>query len=315
MSRPYFPRLVFLCIAFATSGLVHATLIDDFSTGPFSLEAIRYQTKSIDLRDLPINQVIGGSRFVTYNGLGPTTQSRVRLGVAEGEGRLRYDADPGSSAANFEIAYGKTSNLHADLLADGSNSLVFEFDSVNFESGVGYFDLIVSTQTDRLYTYAPASNSSGPTSLILPYRVFNRAPYDANFSDVAGISVGTSNGNLRGDFVLTAIRTAFFPRGDYNFDGRVDVADFQFWKSNFGQGAPYGNPYRTNAADGNLDGFVNSADYVLWRKNLGSSASAASATSAVPEISAFWLVIESIGSAAAAGAARTRRSLNTRMHV
>jgi hypothetical protein len=310
MSRPYILHLLSLCIAFMTTGLLQATLIDDFSTGPFSLEAIRYQNKSIDLSNLPTSSVLGGSRFVTFNGLGPTAQSRVRVGVEQGEGHLHYDADPGSSAANFEIAYGKNSNLHADLLGDGSNSLVVEFESVNFESGVGYFDLIVNTQAGRRYMYAPVRNSTGPTSLILPYWAFNRAQYDSNFSDIAGLSIGTSNGNLRGDFVLTEIRTAFYPRGDYNFDGRVDEADFRVWRGNFRQGGPYGGGYPVDAADGNRNGIVDAADYVIWRKNFSLSASAADGTSSVPEVSAFLLVIEAVVSVACAGIARARRSSN-----
>jgi len=315
MSRPYFWQLLSLCITCTTPSLLRAALIDDFSTGPFSLEAIRYQTKSIDQPNLPTNSVLGGSRFVTFNGLGPTAQSRVRVGVAQGEGHLHYDADAGSSAANFEIAYGKNSSLHADLLADGSNSLVLDFDSVNFESGVGYFDLIVNTQSGPRYMYAPVRNSSGPTALILPYWAFNRAQYDSNFSDTAGISIGTSNGNLRGDFVLTSIRTAFYPRGDFNFDGRVDEADYRVWRNSFGQGGPYGGGYPVDPADGNRNGIVDAADYVLWRKNVSSSGSAAIANSAVPEISAFWLTIEAVISAAYVGAVRTRRSSNTTARV
>jgi hypothetical protein len=315
MSRPYILRLLCLCITFTTTGVLRATLIDDFSTGPFSLEAIRYQTKSVDQNNLPTNNVLGGSRFVTFNGLGPTALSRVSVGVAQDEGHLHYDADPGSSAANFEIAYGKNSNLHADLLADGSNSLIFEFDSVNFESGVGYFDLIVNTQSERRYLYAPVHNSTGPTSLILPYWAFNRAPYYANFSDIAGISIGTSNGNLRGDFVLASIRTAFYPRGDYNFDGRVDQEDYRIWRNNFGHEGPYWGGYPVDPADGNRNGVVDAADYVIWRKNFNPSVSTASATSVVPEISVFWLVIEAIIGAAYVGIVRTRRSSSTTVRV
>jgi Dockerin type I domain len=307
MSRPYSLRTLSLCIALATTSLARAALIDDFSAGPFSLEAIRYQTKSIEQSNLPADHVIGGSRFVRFNGLGPTSQSSVSVGVAQGEGHLHYDADPGSSAANFEIAYGKDSNLHADLLADGSNSLVYEFGTVNFESGVGYFDLFVNTQSERLYLYAPVHNSSGPTSLILPYWAFNREPYDANFADIAGVSIGTSNGNLRGDFVLTSIRTAFYPRGDYNFDGRIDQADFLGWRNSFGQPGPYLGGYPVDAADGNRDGIVDASDYVLWRKSFSLSASAASGPSTVPEAGVFLLVIEAMIGAAYAGVMRICR--------
>jgi Dockerin type I domain len=290
MSRPYFLRVLSLSIVLGTTGLACAALIDDFSAGPFSLEAIRFEIKSIDQRNLPADHVIGGSRFVTFTGRNPP----VRVGVAVGNGHFHYDADSGASATNFEIAYGKHSNLHADLLADGSNSLVYEFDSVNLEP-------------ERLYLYAPVYNSSGPTSLILPYWAFNREPYDANFSDIAGISIGTGNGNLYGDFVLTSIRTAFYPRGDYSFDGRVDQADFQVWRNSFGREGPYWGGYPVDAADGNRDGVVDASDYVLWRKNFSLSADAMSGPSTVPEVSAFLLVIEAVIGAMFSGFVRTRR--------
>jgi hypothetical protein len=61
---------------------------------------------------------------------------------------------------------------------------------------------------------------------------------------------------------------------------------------------------------------VDAADYVLWRKNFGSSAGAASAISPVPEISAFWLVIQAtIVTTAYARAVRTRRASKTTAHI
>jgi hypothetical protein len=304
MSRPYFLRVLSLSIAFGASSLARAALIDDFSAGPFSLEAIRFERKSIDQQNLSTDHVIGGSRFVTFIGRNPP----ARVGVAVGSGHLHYDAGPDFSATNFEIAYGKNSNLHADLLADGSNSLVLEFESVNLEPGGGYFDLIVKTQTERLYLFAPVYNSSGPTSLILPYWAFNREPYDANFADIAEISIGTGNGTLYGDLILTSIHTAFYPRGDYNFDGRVDQADFQVWRNSFGREGPYWGGYPVDSADGNRDGVVDAADYVLWRKNFSLSAGSASGTSSVPEVSAFLLVIEAALCAVYARVMRARRS-------
>jgi cytochrome c peroxidase len=50
--------------------------------------------------------------------------------------------------------------------------------------------------------------------------------------------------------------------GDYNGDGVVDAADYQVWRSNFGDTTSL-------VADGNGDGKVDTADYLLWRENMG----------------------------------------------
>lgn len=50
--------------------------------------------------------------------------------------------------------------------------------------------------------------------------------------------------------------------GDYTGDGVVNDADYQLWRSNFGDTTSL-------VADGNGDGIVDNADYVLWRNNFG----------------------------------------------
>jgi cytochrome c peroxidase len=50
--------------------------------------------------------------------------------------------------------------------------------------------------------------------------------------------------------------------GDYTGDGVVDQADYDLWRSNFGDTSSL-------VADGNGDGVVDSGDYIVWRNNLG----------------------------------------------
>ncbi len=50
--------------------------------------------------------------------------------------------------------------------------------------------------------------------------------------------------------------------GDYNGDGVVDAADYQVWRSSYGDTTSL-------VADGNGDGKVNTEDYLVWRSNLG----------------------------------------------
>ena len=57
-------------------------------------------------------------------------------------------------------------------------------------------------------------------------------------------------------------------RGDFNWDGSVDVADYALWRVTYGLS-------RLLAADGNRDGIVDAADYTVWRDAYESAASSA----------------------------------------
>ena len=79
--------------------------------------------------------------------------------------------------------------------------------------------------------------------------------------------------------------------GDYNLDGTVDAADYQVWRSDFGDSTEVSPLVR---GDGNADGIVDAADYAIWRHHVGESWSGFAASSAaivsVPEASAWSLI-------------------------
>jgi hypothetical protein len=261
-----------------------AANIDDFSVGPLEMNVAVYTgTRTVDQPGLDASHVVGGRRRVTYDTIPRTNGAtgEVSVAVRTDFGHFKYEADPGVTAANLGISYGERNNgLLPDLTSAGENSLVLDFEFANFESGTGYFDFQVYTQSGRGYVYMPVKNSAHSFSLVLPFIAFNRNGLVADFSAIRSVEFGTANGNLRGSFAMTAVRTANFSPGDYNFDGSVDGKDYQVWQAEFGR--PY-SPYPVLSADGNRDGNVDAADYSIWRDNRSSNGGDASAALSVPE--------------------------------
>lgn len=81
------------------------------------------------------------------------------------------------------------------------------------------------------------------------------------------------------DFPLAAnaINRAASPPGDYNFDDRVDAADYVVWRDSLGSTTQL-------AADGSADGVVDPTDFSLWRANFGYVAPTSSVAAGVQEV-------------------------------
>ena len=76
-------------------------------------------------------------------------------------------------------------------------------------------------------------------------------------------------------------------KGDFNYDGVVDAADYILWRHSYGHlVAPYTN------GDGDGNGFVSPEDYQIWQANFGHSVGTGLGSSAtVPEPAASVLVL------------------------
>ncbi len=83
------------------------------------------------------------------------------------------------------------------------------------------------------------------------------------------------------DFLLSYVP------GDFDRNGLIDTADYDMWKTDFGNAVAQAG----EGADGNRDGVVNAADYTIWRNAQIADGAAASLGENVPEPAAVWLSI------------------------
>jgi hypothetical protein len=95
-------------------------------------------------------------------------------------------------------------------------------------------------------------------------------PTDANSDNVYEVAVQADDGSGRmaTQTINVTVTDVLEIPGDYNASGNVDYADYDVWRSAYGQAvmAP------GQGADGNSDSVVDTADYVVWRRNLGQPA-------------------------------------------
>lgn len=84
----------------------------------------------------------------------------------------------------------------------------------------------------------------------------------ADFNALSEQSVGQQNVV----FSITSISSFPVVPGDYDFNGIVNDADYDVWKSAYGSTSNL-------SADGNRNGIVDAADFTVWRDNKSSSLS------------------------------------------
>ena len=225
--------MILSVVALLAAGIARGgVVIDDFDAGSIALVA----PPSTSATQTGLTGVLGGTRKWTYGALGSAPAgSSVRMTVDTTAGAYRYQADGNLTAVNFGLIYdgGTPTNpaLDVDLTAGGATGLALEFAYANFPSGVGHFDISISSKTGAttggIGFYQPIYNSATPFAIYLPFVAPPGHP-GGNTLDPRHFTrfrLGSGNGNLAGgDFLMTGIRAVPEPAGAGVVAGAMSMA-------------------------------------------------------------------------------------------
>ncbi len=162
--------------------------------------------------------------------------------------------------------------FNRELVAGFSSSMVVE--SVESLGDTMAFDQTLASLTSVL--------PGGSTSVFAGLLTDEAGIFSANYVYTFGEQ--DLPGAITQSITLTLTGTVIERlEGDYNFDGRVDAADYTVWRDTLGETVVLAGA----GADGNGDGVVDVADYSVWRAHFGQTSSASLTAATVPEPSSL----------------------------
>lgn len=176
-----------------------------------------------------------------------------------------FAADIEVSFIDYDFGKVRTGDLVAPLSfsifnVDQSGDTVSSM-SLQQVSAIGNADALV-LQVPEIDGLLPGSGVTGTLSLTTDTPGFYQVSYILQFSSDDAPDSPTEG------LAIAAFATVL-PPGDFTGDGKVDIEDYNQWKSEYGT---------AGASDGNRNGIVDAADYVIWRNNLGTDINLAATT-------------------------------------
>src|SRR5262245_18675489 len=149
-----------------------------------------------------------------------------------------------------------------NIIFTASNTLIMELagttpgDEYDTISGQGVAMLGGTLDIDLLGGFSPTPGNS--------FQLITAAGgVVGTFGNVLLPSISNASWQLR--YTPTSVLLQVALKGDYNFDGSVDMADFIVWQKTL-NASGFGLP-----ADGNGNNQVDAGDYTVWRTNFGTS--------------------------------------------
>jgi peptidyl-prolyl cis-trans isomerase A (cyclophilin A) len=191
---------------------------------------------------------IGSSHFVVQGGGFVLNNSIWAASAIPAFPAIGSEASPSNlrgTLAAVKTAQGATSQWYFNV---GNNSFL---DAQGFSvfgrvlgAGMNVVDTIDNLPAVNAFV---AENAPGEDFDEIPVRDINQVFAQNDITANEAVMVGISIRNL--------------PAADYDFNGIVDMGDFNVWQSTFGSTV-------NAAADGNGDGIVNNPDYDIWASSV-----------------------------------------------
>lgn len=246
---------------------------------------------------------ITGSFFADFTKpvglLGAEVSFQVGTRRTGGNNEKDYDVvgrgSDGEEAFRLRIGTNNNGGQRLGYVADGGNSVVFDLptivgeDSTNDLDNMGGFTEAngpglgqeIANVLVRLgpsgyvvdFSYpegATSANANAYTTVPLPYNGSATDLAQLEFTYEASANDGFNSGYVLDEVLVTGFESVV--QGDFNFDGKLDVADFNILKENFLTGSTF------EQGDFNFDGLVNLDDFAGLK-----AAAPGVAAAAVPE--------------------------------
>ncbi len=230
-------------------------------------------------------ELCGWQACISAQGTKGATAGQHSLAVTQTGDKFSWDA--------YVALTGDALNAFSLALADNHANYRLEFDvtydtaSIPQNAGANFLNESVAIK-NAAGTWSQVDSvglSNGHTNQTIHVAI--------PLTSFAGLTAGSSSYTmyfaLNGNWGSSAA-TVFFDNlalvnltapltGDFNHDGKVDMADYVVWRDTLGSTSNL-------AADANLNGVVDTLDYQLWRGNFGAvgpSGAGAGAFAEVPE--------------------------------